>query len=263
MLAVLLALVPSAPLTTFYLLGSGFFATAAAPRATRGALTAAASAGFWGLLAGVPNALHRELFAIHAGDRPLGRVALVTLVTVGLALSWAVRAQGKEGEPADLMKWRRSVGLLALFLLFLFVLTPDHLGAQGGFLRARLAPVPFLLGLALLPLPPRAGWKALAAVPALALLGFNFHLVHRHLAAANREIEPARELLGRRAPGLGRPGGGSPAPGGAVPRGLSPGPAPPLPPPVSPVKDGEGAPGGAEAAIPRRRSYVEESRRQR
>ena len=35
-------------------------------------------------------------------------------------------------------------------MLLAFVVVPDHLGTHGGFLKARLAPVPFLLGLSLL-----------------------------------------------------------------------------------------------------------------
>jgi hypothetical protein len=88
-----------------------------------------------------------------------------------------------------------------MVLLVAFVLAPDHLGGQGGFLKARLAPVPFLLGLVLLPRAPRTGWRSLGVVATLVLLGLNLYLASSRVAAANREIQEFMSAVGLVGPG--------------------------------------------------------------
>jgi hypothetical protein len=172
-----LALVPSVLLTLAYLVASGFFDSSVARRAAR---------GVQGFASGLPAALHRELFAVYADAWPLG---LFGLLAVAL---WAGLARAKVddgGGPSGLGAWRRSLASLAAVLLVAFVVVPDHLGAQGGFLKARLAPVPFLLGLSLLPHARPRGSRALGIVPLLLLLGLNLYLVRSHMVAASRDLE--------------------------------------------------------------------------
>ena len=174
---VALALVPGLVLTGVYLVTSGFFDPAVARRAARGVSALATDA---------PAALHLELFAIHAGAWPLG------LAGLGVAILWVVLTVLRGRDPGawpDLRSWKRSLAVLAVSMLVAFAVVPDHLGAQGGFLKARLAPLPFLLGASLLPEASRRGARALGALCLLVLLGLNLHLVRSYLASASRDLE--------------------------------------------------------------------------
>lgn len=186
--AVVLALVPSMFLTVTYLVTSGFFEPSVARRAARGV--------FPGLAAGAPAVLHRELFAIHTLGWPIGLLGLaVAALWFGLS-----RSEGSWSWP-DVRGWRRSLAGLTALLLVAFVLVPDHLGAQGGFLKARLAAVPFLLGLSLLPQAPRGLSRSLGVAAMLLLLGLNLYLVWSHFEEANREIAEFTAAAGLVRPG--------------------------------------------------------------
>lgn len=178
-LGVLGALVPAALLTLWYLGSSGFFSTAAAPRAARRALAGAVAVGPLGLIAATPEALHRELFAAHAGAWPLGLAGLAVLVVI-----WNRREDDATG-----LGWQRSVLGLSVLLLALFVFAPDHLGPQGGFLKARLAPLPFLVALGALRTVSGTGRRALGLGLATAVAVLNLGLVLRHVAAVNHELD--------------------------------------------------------------------------
>ena len=185
--AVALALVPSLLLTVTYLVSSGFFDPSTARRAARGVSS---------LSAGAPAELHRELFAIHAEAWPLGFLGLA------VAARWAGFSRSKGFGPwPDVQGWRRPLAGLTALLLLAFVFVPDHLGAQGGFLKARLAAVPFLLGLSLLPETSRGLSRALGVAAVLVLLGLNLYLVSSHFAGANREIAEFTAAAGLVRPG--------------------------------------------------------------
>ena len=185
--AAVLAVVPSMLLTVTYLVASGFFDPAVARRAVRGAS---------GFPLGAAAELHRELFAVHADAWPLGLLGLaVAALWVGLS-----RSKGPGIWP-DLRGWRRSLAGLTVLLLLAFFFVPDHLGAQGGFLKARLAAVPFLLGLSLLPEAPRGPSRSLGLAVVLLLLGLNLQLVQSHVAAANRDLEEFTAAAGLVRPG--------------------------------------------------------------
>ena len=172
--AVLLALVPSTFLTVTYLVSSGFFDPSLARRAARGLAGSAAS---------VPAVLHRELFAVHADAWPLGLLGFaVAALWVGVSRSLDPRTW------PDVRGWKRPLAGLSALLLLAFAIVPDHLGAQGGFLKARLATVPLLLGLSLLPEAPRGPSRSLGVVAMALLLGLNLHLVWSHFAEANRDL---------------------------------------------------------------------------
>ena len=173
--AVVLALVPSMFLTVTYLATSGFFDPSLARRAAR---------GLAGAVASVPALLHRDLFAIHTLGWPIGLLGLaVAALWFGLS-----RSEGSWSWP-DVRGWRRSLAGLTALLLVAFALVPDHLGAQGGFLKARLAAVPFLIGLSLLPEAPRGLARSLGLLAVLLLLAVNLYLVSSHFAGANRDLE--------------------------------------------------------------------------
>lgn len=183
--AVLAATAPPAILALHFLVSTGFFGSAAAPRAMRGAL-AEAGRGLLPQVAQVPNLLHRELFAVHAGAWPLGLLALLVC-----ALLWS----GEDGGAPGPARWRWPILGLSATLLVAFALVPEHLGAQGGFLRARLAPVPFLLALGALPRNPE-GPLGLRHAAVAALIVVNLGLVVRHVAERDREIEAFTAAVG-------------------------------------------------------------------
>ena len=166
------ALMPGAILAAHYLRSSQFFAEGG-PRAIRGWLAPVPEGWASALLMRLPEALHREIFAVHAAAWPIGLLALA-------AAACLCRRPVPRG-------WAGSLAGLAGVLLLCFVLVPDHLGAQGGFLKARLAPLPFLLALALL---PGAAGRRSGPVTALlvAVVTLNLGLVLTHVAARNREL---------------------------------------------------------------------------
>lgn len=174
--AAILAILPSLALTLSYLATSGFFAPSVARRAARGLV---------GLGVDVPAALHRELFAIYSGAWPLG-IAGLAVAALWLGLT---RPERHETIPPILGGWERSLAALAVGLFLGFVFVPDHLAEQGGFFKARLAMMPFLIALAFLPDPPRGGRGVVAATTLLILLGFNVDRVRSEFVAANRELE--------------------------------------------------------------------------
>ena len=155
--AVVLALVPSILLTLSYLVTSGFFEPSVVRKAAQGVSR---------LGPDVPAAFHRELFAIYAHSWPIG------LMGLGVAALWLALARAKgQSVSSALGGWRPSLAGLSVAMLLAFVFVPDHLGAQGGFMKARLAPVPFLLGLGLLPQVPSGRRRAIAVATLFLLLG--------------------------------------------------------------------------------------------
>ena len=68
-------------------------------------------------------------------------------------------------------------------------------------MKARLAPVPFLLGLGLLPEVPRGGRRVLAIVSLLVLLGLNLSLLRLYIGSANRDLEEFEAAAGLVRPG--------------------------------------------------------------
>jgi len=84
---------------------------------------------------------------------------------------------------------RAAAVLLGIGLLVLFMVVPDSLGKQGGFLKARVAMLPPLLFLAGLRLPERPIARRLLGSYAVLLLGLNFVLVHGYFRAASADLQ--------------------------------------------------------------------------
>jgi hypothetical protein len=178
---VALASLPALLLSGWYLLGSRFLASGDAGRTLR---RFARGVGLEdGLVVLMTSGLHRELFAVHAASFSVG---LLGLGLAALALVLRGRAPEKAQEGAK--GFRRGVYALSLVLLAGYLLVPDQLGPHGSLFKARLAPLPFLVALALLPSPRRPVLRfALGAAAGLLVL-LNLGLVWRHFAREERSL---------------------------------------------------------------------------
>ena len=132
-------------------------------------------------------AIDDELFAYHAGAGvPWSLVVVAYLGLLGALIAaehrWGAQAEGGPG-------WLFPAGF-GLVLLGVYLLVPDHLGPEhGGFLKARLAPLPLLVGLACFREPAlREARLLVRSVTALLVVG-NLLLVTGTVSAGNREVE--------------------------------------------------------------------------
>jgi hypothetical protein len=174
--AVAVASWPALALVGWYLVFSAHAFSGAGPRPRL------AWGGLGSLVDGATAGLHRELFAVHAGAWPIGLLGLAA-AAVGLGVGRGAGADGG-GRP-----WRRPLVVLALVLFAAFLAAPAHVGPRGSEIEARLAPLPFVLGLALVPAPKGArAWGAAAASTAL-VIGLNLFLVLAHIQGQQRPLE--------------------------------------------------------------------------
>jgi hypothetical protein len=137
-----------------------------------------------------------QLFAPYG--RPPELLVYVMIALFGGALLWTIAAEvGRTmmGPP----RW--PVVLLACAIMAVYVLIPDHLpGTHGGHLKCRLAPLPFLLGLALTRPPTGLATWVLGGA-ALVGVAMNLTLIGMHVAVMQpdlREFTAAREQIGER-----------------------------------------------------------------
>jgi hypothetical protein len=129
-----------------------------------------------------------ELFAHHAGSEvpwSLVFVAYLGLLGALMAAEHRWRAPAEGGGLGRLFP-----AVFGLVLLGVYLVVPNHLGFdQGGFLKARLAPLPPLLWLACLREPALREARLLVRAVTVLLLAGNLVLVTSTVAAGNREVE--------------------------------------------------------------------------
>jgi hypothetical protein len=187
-LLVVLAALPAACLAMAYFEETGFFRARSAMRVVNQPL--ARLQGQWAEsdIGKDLTALDDELLGYHAGPEiPSGLVllaflALLTVVTV---------ADARAGPP-DVSDGRGRLFLIVFGLLLLagYLLVPNHLSFEhGGFLKARLAPLPPLLALACLREPRHEVVRALVRALTVGLLGANLLLVADTIRTGNEEVE--------------------------------------------------------------------------
>jgi hypothetical protein len=139
------------------------------------------------------NAMGDEIFKHHAGSTPF----VTLLMFYGLAIAgfgiiqYFVEGSRKDGAPGWFFPCFLGVTLLALY-----VLVPDHLGTgnnvlpNGGFLKARLALLPLLVGMACLREPDVPPARYALRAMAVALVAANLVMILRTVETGNRLIEP-------------------------------------------------------------------------
>jgi hypothetical protein len=185
---VLVAAAPAACLAMAYFDETGFFGSHAAlhllrdPLARLGGHTMAIS--LWQELVGIDN----ELAGHHLGSVVSGALVFAAYLAWLAALAAAeflfARPQQHEGGPGRLFP-----AVFGLLLLGVYLLVPDHLGTvHGGFLKARLAPLPFLLGLACLREPACFEARLLVRVVTALLLAANLALVTATVRDGNEAL---------------------------------------------------------------------------
>jgi hypothetical protein len=129
-------------------------------------------------------AIDDELFAHHLGTDVPGTLVLTAYLAVLAALAVASRSW-EEGVPGPVFP-----AAFAVLLLGAYLVVPEHLGAdQGGFLRTRLAPLPFLLGLACLREPAAFGPRLVVRGLTAYLLAVNLLLVAATVRSGNAELD--------------------------------------------------------------------------
>jgi hypothetical protein len=132
-------------------------------------------------------AVDDEVFAYHAGQGiPWSLVAVAYLGLLGALMAaerrWGVPAEG--GGPGWLFP-----AVFGLLLLGIYLLVPDHLGLEhGGFLKTRLAPLPFLVWLACFREPALREARLLVRAVTVLLVAGNLLLVTAAVAAGNEEV---------------------------------------------------------------------------
>lgn len=184
-----MAILPGVVLTLDYLDRSGF-AASTVPDALLSVPGRLLSGGWWIAVWRQLVSLNDELY-LHRTGRALFGFAVLALCALSLMVSLCSgRAGGGSPEMtrkgADAFRSPIPIAILAALLMLLFVLLPDHLGEQGGFLKARLAPVPPLLLLGCMRELPRLR-IALRATAAL-LIALNLGLVVQRIDADNGDL---------------------------------------------------------------------------
>jgi hypothetical protein len=187
---ILLAALPSACLTMNYLEETGFFSAPAAMRVVHDPLNRLGGNFRQDEMEKDLAALDGEVFAFHAGAKsPLGTLLGVYLMALTM-LTIAIppdRSPGTPGRPGPVFPAVFSVLLLAAYLL-----VPDHLGGglgglpNGGFLKARLAPLPPLSWLACLREPRLLVPRLSLRLGMLGLLSMNLVQVNAAVREGNR-----------------------------------------------------------------------------
>jgi hypothetical protein len=185
---ILAAALPAGVLGLAFLAGTGFFASPASGRLGVASLAWLAQDGALERLQMELAAIPWQLFQPHAGGVPL-----VALFVVWFFAVLAARRVGLP-RPADAPPaW--PVALLGLGSLVLCVLVPDHLGAHlastehGGYLKTRLAVLPFLLWLGCLPEPRPPAVRRLLSASLAVLVLLNLVLVTLYCHRVNRDLE--------------------------------------------------------------------------
>jgi hypothetical protein len=190
---VVLAALPSICLTMNYLEETGFSRSPAAMRIVNDPLNRLEGNLREAEMEKDLFALADEVFTYHAGSTvPLamifgGYLLVLTMFTIAIPPN---RPPGSGAGPGPLFPAVFGVLLLAAYLL-----VPDHLGGgdgglpNGGFLKARLAPLPPLLWLACLREPTIGVVRYLFRVGIVILLGANLWLVSATVENDNRVLE--------------------------------------------------------------------------
>jgi hypothetical protein len=113
---------------------------------------------------------------------------------LGLAAGLLAVAHGQRRTGPDAAippSLHRGAAVFAAILLAAYLLAPDSFGAHGSLMKARLAPLPFLVGLVLLPTPSRPSRRLGLGLVAGAVVLLNVSLVGLHVA---REQGPLEEF---------------------------------------------------------------------
>jgi hypothetical protein len=148
-------------------------------------------------------ALDDEIFTYHAGKQ----VSITMVLSIGLVLLTGIMLIDTAGRqrPADDPGSLFPV-VFGLLVLGAYLLLPNHLGGgdgglpNGGFLKTRLAPLPFLFWLAALRDPVLLGPRIAVRATAVVLLGANLVFVTATVAEGNRhlsEFTAGVEVIGR------------------------------------------------------------------
>jgi hypothetical protein len=181
---IVIAALPSACLTLDYFEQTGFFKATSALRLFHQPLDILSGNSRTIDLEAELSALDSELLGCHAGSAsPLG-----LLVACYLALLTALTlAEGRreDGAPGPLFP-----AVFGLCLLVAFVVVPNHLGSgHGGYVKARLAPLPPLLWLACLHEPAQRHARLLVRAVTPLLLVVNLVLITRTVQLGNEKLD--------------------------------------------------------------------------
>jgi hypothetical protein len=179
---VFVAAVPAVGLTWYYFDATGFFRSGA-PAQFTGAFRIPRTATLWQDLVAVDDELCRH----HIGADVPGTLVLVfvlILLAVFAAVEPRISAEETDDHPGRLFP-----ALFGLFLVVAYFLVPYHLGAHGGFLKTRLAPLFIMMWIACL--RESAHWEARLFFRSLTvvLLLLNLGLVLDTFDAGNRVLE--------------------------------------------------------------------------
>jgi len=196
--AVGLAALPASALAIRFMTESGFVGEGGALHGLASAWRAMRGPGIEPAL-DLSISLNDQLFGPYEDHRfPLGLLALLGVLYVGLASRFAAPARPAGGSPGPAGP-RVAMLILAAMFLVVFAMMPEHLGAHGGFIPARIAPLPFLIGLGCLRVPSDPWLRRLAsALTALALV-INVAMVTLYFREANQDLAEfvaARDFVG-------------------------------------------------------------------
>jgi hypothetical protein len=189
---VLAAALPAGALTLHFLAGTGFFGSPGATRLGGEPLAWLRGESSLERLGLELLSIQWQLFYPQAGGVPLGVFVWLFFALVALV------ALGIKGTPRDAERTHRRVwpvAVLGVMFFLLYILLPDHLGADphstehGGFLKARLALFPALLALACFPEPRLPGARRLLQGTLFFLVGLNLFLVTVYFRQANQELK--------------------------------------------------------------------------
>jgi hypothetical protein len=187
-LLIVVAALPPACLTMNYFESTAFFASTSARRLFQQPLARLRGEkiepGLWQELRAIDN----ELLANHVGTAIPASLVLAGfwgLLAILTIASYRARAPDERDGPGWLFP-----AVFGLLLLAGYLLAPHDVEfTHGGFLKTRLAPLPFLVWLACLREPAHRWTRLLVRAVAIVLLAVNLALVMRTVHAGNEELE--------------------------------------------------------------------------
>ncbi len=192
---VLVAAAPAACLTMAYFEETGFFRAHQGRHLVNESLERLSGRTMATSLEQEVAGIDDDLAAYHLGSAVSGGLVLTAYLAMLAGLTAAEFFFSRPREEGT-GPGRLFPAVFGLLLLGAYFLVPDHLGSvHGGFLKARLAPLPFLLWLACLREPACFEVRALVRAVTVLLLAANLLLV-------TATVRDGNELLGQYTAGI-------------------------------------------------------------
>lgn len=186
--AVVAAALPASGLTAYYFGSTGFVHAPSAMQIVEQPLARLSGETTRTTFATDLFGIDGELFAHHVGDEVPGTLILVGFLLLQF-LFCAVERQPSVEPTGTNATGRLFPILFAVLIAAMYFLLPDDLGAHGGFIKARTAPLFFLFLLPTLRESSHAEVRWFFRALTLLLAVLNLMLVAATIAAGNRVLE--------------------------------------------------------------------------